>query len=87
MKSGDCIANKNKERPVVRPLLSNCAANGGTHQFFTFLSYLLSESQKRRPKGGVFVIYMLCMSFNSSSNDMRPTFSSAAAAGLAASAA
>jgi hypothetical protein len=47
MKSGDCIANKNKERPVVRPLLSNCAANGGTHQFF---SLIFSLTKKNRPK-------------------------------------
>ena len=86
MKSGDCIANKIRSGLWSgRPFL--IVPRSGTPQFFTFLSYLLSESQKRRPKGGVFVIYMLCMSFNSSSNDMRPTFSLAAAAGLAASAA
>jgi hypothetical protein len=50
MKSGDCIANKNKERPVVRPLLSNCAANGGTHQFFPLLSYLFTD-KKEPPEG------------------------------------
>lgn len=49
MKSGDCIANKNKERPVVRPLLSNCAANG-TPPFFTFLAYLFTD-KKEPPEG------------------------------------
>ena len=35
---------------MVRPLLSNCAANGGTHQFFPLLSYLFTD-KKEPPEG------------------------------------
>ena len=45
MKSGDCIANKIRGGLWSgRPFLM-CAANGGTHQFFTLLSYLFADKK------------------------------------------